>query len=499
MILGIDLGTTYCAMATLNEQREPYLVSMTDGEETLPSVVMIDGDEVVVGKEAKRSALLEPEKVCDKIKRSMGDKVTLLTQNGKEYSPEMLSALILKKLTQEAAQKLNTPVRDIVITVPAGFSDGARKATADAVELVGGLRLAGMIDEPTASALYYCHKAKQKDGIFLVYDLGGGTFDATLLKAKDGKVTILAKQGVHNAGGVDFDEFILRHVIKTVRETCGVDLRASEYEDIRQELLIEAEQCKKTLSTRMSADIVVRVGQVKEKVTITRETFEEMVRRIYLRTESAFYSILDHMGLEEKDVDRVILVGGSTQIPYIRNALQKRFGDRISYELDPNKAVALGAALYGAYISDEKEKVSEKVQDICGYAVGVILCDGNTRKNHVIIPPLAQVPVRETKRCATKGENQRKIYLEITEAVNEEENPEYVNVICEQEIALPPGVEANTPVDVILEVDERQMLRVYVNVPEKQVSWECDIKRVSGLSKEEMKLASGLVEYAKVM
>lgn len=495
MILGIDLGTTYCAMASLNEHGEPYIVPMTDGEETLPSVVMIDGDEVVVGKEAKRCALLEPGKVCDKIKRSMGDKVTLLTQNDREYSPEMLSGLILKKLTQEAGQKLNTPIRDVVVTVPAGFSDGARKATADAVALVGGLRLVGMLDEPTASALYYCHKEKRKDGIFLVYDLGGGTFDATLLKAKDGKVTILAKQGVHNAGGVDFDEFILRHVMKQVKERCGADLRAPEYEDVRQELLIEAEQCKKTLSTRMSADMVVRAGTIREKVTINRDEFEEMVRRIYLRTESAFYSVLDHMGLEEKDVDRVILVGGSTQIPYIRNELQKRFGDRVSYELDPNKAVAMGAALYGAYIKNEKEKV----QDICGYAIGVILCDGNERKNHVIIPPFAPVPVREKKRCATKGNNQRKIYLEITEAVNKEVNPDYVDVICEHEISLPPGMAANTPVDVILEVDERQMLRVYVNVPEKQVSWECDIKRVSGLTKEELKPASGLVEYAKVM
>ena len=492
MVLGIDLGTTYCAMASLDQQGEPYIVPMTDGEETLPSVVMVDGDEVVVGREAKRCALLEPQKVCDKIKRSMGDKVTLLEQNDREYSPEMLSGLILKKLTQEAAQKLNTLIRDVVITVPAGFSDGARKATADAVELVGGLRLVGMIDEPTASALYYCHKEKRKDGIFLVYDLGGGTFDATLLKAQDGKVTILAKQGVHNAGGVDFDEFILRHVMKQMKERCGVDLRSPEYEDVRQELLIEAEQCKKTLSTRMSADMVVRVGNI-------REEFEEMVRRIYLRTESAFYSVLDYMGLEEKDVDRVILVGGSTQIPYIRKELQKRFGDRVSYELDPNKAVALGAALYGTYLKNEKETVAEKVQDVCGYAIGVILCDGNTRKNHVMIPPFAPIPVRKSKRCATKGSNQSKIYLEITEAVNEEENPEYVNIICEQEIALPPGVEANTPVDVILEVDDRQMLRVYVNIPEKQVSWECDVKRVSGLTKEEMKLASGLVEYAKVM
>lgn len=498
MILGIDLGTTYCAMASLDKQGEPYIVSMTDGEETLPSVVMIDGDEVVVGKEAKRCALLEPQKVCDKIKRSMGEKITLLTQNEREYSPEMLSALILKKLTQDAAQKLNTPVRDVVITVPAGFSDGARKATADAVELVGGLQLLGMLDEPTASALYYCHKEKKREGTFLVYDLGGGTFDATLLKVADGKITILAKQGVHNAGGVDFDEFILRHVMKEIKKRCNVDLRNPEYEDIRQELFIEAEQCKKTLSTRMSADMVVRVGNIKEKVTITREEFEKMVRRIYLRTESAFYSLLDYTGLEEKDVDRVILVGGSTQIPYIRAALQKCFGGRVSFELDPNKAVAMGAALYGAYLRNEKESVADRVQDICGYAVGVILCDGEVRKNHVIIPPFAPIPVQAKKRCATKGSNQRKIWLEITEAVNVEENPDYVNVICEQEIALPPGVEANTPVDVILEVDERQILRVYVTIPEKQVSWECEIKRVSGLTKDEMKRASGLVEYAKV-
>jgi len=161
--------------------------------------------------------------------------------------------------------------------------------------------------------------------------------------------------------------------------------------------------------------------------------------------------------------------------------------------------VALGAALYGTYLKNEKEPVSEKVQDICGYAIGVILCEGNKRKNHVIIPPYASVPVREKKRCAVKGENQKKICLEITEAVNPEENPKYVNVICEHEISLPPGVEANTPVDVILEVDERQMLRVYVDIPEQQVSWECEIKRVSGLSKEELKLASGLVELARVM
>lgn len=482
-MLGIDLGTAYCAMAGVNKQGEPYVIPMTDGEEILPAVVMVDNDEVVVGKEAKRCALLEPEKVCSRIKRSMGDKVTLLEQNGRKYSPEMLSALIIKKLTNEAAQKLGTPVRDIIITVPAGFSDGARRATADAVELAGNFRLAGMLDEPTASALYYCYKEKRRNGIFLVYDLGGGTFDATLLKVNDGKVTILAKQGVHNAGGVDFDEFILRHVIKTIKEKCGVDLGGPEYEDVRQELLLEAERCKITLSTRMKADMVVRAGNVRERVTISREEFEEMVRLIYLRTESAFYSVLDYMGMSEKDIDRVLLVGGSTQIPYIRNELHKKFGNRVSYELDPNKSVAMGAALYGAYIADKTETAAEKLQDICGYAIGVILCEGNVRKNHVVIPPFEKVPVRAKKRYATKVNNQSKICLEITEAVNKEENPDYVNVICEQEIALPPGVKANTPVDVTIEIDERQMLRVYVNVPEKQVSWECDIKRVSGKSK----------------
>lgn len=499
MILGIDLGTTYCAMASLDEQGEPYIVPMTDGEETIPSVVMIDGDEAVVGKEAKRCALIEPQKVCDKIKRSMGEKVTLLNQNGRAYSPEMLSGLILKKLTQEATQKLNTPIRDVVITVPAGFSDSARKATADAVELVGGLRLVGMIDEPTAAALYYCHKEKRKEGTFLVYDLGGGTFDATALRVKDGKVTILAKQGLRYSGGVDFDEFILHYVMTEIQKKYGVNLKRPEYEDICQALLIEAEQCKKTLSSRMSVNIVVRVGDITEKVTITREEFERMVSRTYYRTESAMYSVLDYVVQEEGEIDRVILVGGSTKIPYIRRALHKIFGDKVSYELDPNKAVALGAALYGSYMQDEKEAVTEKVQDVCGYAIGMVLYDGTVRKNHVIIPPFSPVPVRGVKKCATKDKNQRKIYLEITEAVNEEENPEYVNIICEQEIALPPGVEANTPVDVILEVDDRQMLRVYVNIPEKQVSWECDVKRVSGLTKEEMKLASGLVEYAKVM
>lgn len=499
MVLGIDLGTTYSAGAYLDENGMPQIVANAEGDDLTPSVVMVDGDEVVVGKVAKRNALRFPRKVCSKIKAYMGMKKHIMMEVDEvKYTPEMLSQYILKKIVRDASKKLDREIKDIVVTVPAYFTDPQRKSTEDAVKMAG-FNMVGMIDEPTAAALYYCHITAMEKGKILVYDFGGGTFDATLLSIDGPKIKILKKTGDNNAGGTYFDDFITEYVLDEIFEQYGVDLREEKYLNVRQNLLQDAEECKIELSSRSKSSIVVSYDAEPKEIVITREKFNQLIRKMYSKTESAVKVVLAEAGLEPYQIDKVLMVGGSSQIPYVQEQLTELFGKEPSHEVNPNKAVALGAALFGDICVTEQQERQTFFEDVCAHGIGIALYreNSNAQYNQVLIPANSRIPIKVKQNFSTRLPNQQWIHLVVTEG--EYEELDYVRIIRETDISLPERLPENTKVSIGIALDDKQMIHVYLEIPSINFEEEINVQCLSNLTEEELRLMSGLVADKKIM
>lgn len=497
MNIGIDLGTTYSVAAYINDAGEPEIIENNQGEDITPSVVMVDGDEIKVGKDAKKKAVLYPEKVRSRIKVDMGKKKPILVSGDEEYSPEALSHFILKKIIKDTENKMNQLVNGIVVTVPAYFSNTERTATADAVKLLKNVKLISLIDEPTAAAIYYAHKTKLTKGTILVYDLGGGTFDTTLLSINGNEVNILQKGGEHEAGGIYFDQYIADYVVDEILGNYDIDLNEEKYNDIYQDILLQAEECKKELSRSKSSSILVRVDDIREEIVITREIFNKMISKMYNRTENVVCEVLQLQGMKFYEVDKVLLVGGSSRIPYIQERLKALFEKDIQYEVDPDKAVALGAALYGK-MCEEKGNSEMVFNDVTTHAVGMVLFKPNNNQpyNSVLIPANTPLPARAQKRFATNQPNQQSIYMAVTEG--EFEELKYVRIIREEYIEIEQSLDKGTYVDISIELDTQQMLHVYMNIPSTGFEKEYEINGAFNLSKKELMAISGLVDTKNV-
>lgn len=256
----------------------------------------------------------------------MGDKNYRKRYNGIDYTPEMISSFIIRKMVQDAQAATGKEVKGVVVTVPAYFTDAKRKATEDAAT-IAGVALVGMINEPTAAALCYVRNQNFTDKNLLIYDLGGGTFDVTILHVENAdKIEVLATGGLSNAGGRFFDESIKDYVCEYIEEKYGLDLEDEEYVDELQDILLKAENAKIQLTQRNKAVISVKIGKIKETVEITREQFEDMIRKIYVRTESKVKDTMKEAQITMKDIDKVLLVGGSSRIPYIAEHIQELTG-----------------------------------------------------------------------------------------------------------------------------------------------------------------------------
>lgn len=491
MVLGIDLGTTYSAAAYLDENGEPQIVTNAEGHKVTPSVVMIDKDKVVVGEEAKKRAFQWFGKVFSRMKMQMGVKGFFkIQEKDTDYSPEELSAYILKKIVQDASQKLHEQITDVVVTFPANFQDNQRKATQDAIRATG-LTEIGMINEPTAAALYFCHKTHINKGTIIVYDLGGGTFDATLMTVKGNEIEVLATVGDNTVGGVYFDDEIVRYVIEKFHEIYNVDLEEEQYSSVRNEISSAAEDCKKTLSECDQSYIYVNFeGELKE-VVITREEFERLIRPIYKGTESTIKRMIRRKGFKEKEIDMVFITGGSSRIPYIKKQLEGLFNRELFYDEDTDNAVALGAALYGGICMQTGGEKELSFQDVCSHGVGVLLYEGDVQYNEVLIEPNSKIPTTVQYRCQTRFQDQSRISLTVTQGESRE--LAYVNKISEIDIELPGRFPAGTLVNIGISLDEKQMVHVHVNIPDANLEKEYDLKRLSNLSEEELRNLSGHV------
>ena len=500
MILGIDLGTTYSAAAYMDASGKPQIVTNMEGDTTTPSVVLVEGDQVIVGKVAKRKAILLFQNICSRVKSLMGFRKTALKSGQEEYSPEMISHFILKKLIQDAEKRLGEKVTGIVVTVPANFTDAQRKATEDAARLTG-VRLVGMVDEPTAAALYYHSTAEKQEGVVLVYDFGGGTCDVTLMQMKDSNIRILQKAGAPETGGAYFDDFILEMVIEKVSEQFGVDLNEEKYEVTRRDILNDAEDCKKELSVSETSSIMVRADDLREEIVITRAEFEKRIRRMFNRTRSLIDEVLVSEGIGPEAVDRVLMVGGSSRIPFVQRSLEKYFGKELNYKVDPDEAVALGAAVYGSLMeaTEQERTTGIQLEDVCSHGIGILLYKENSTEqyNDIVIEKGTKIPCRITKKYGTSVADQRMIHLTLTEG--EYEDLEFVRTIGENDIDLPSGLPGNTQVDITIALDERQLVHVYVQIPSVNVNKEFAIRRQANYTEEELRRMTGGADDSQLL
>ncbi len=345
-IFGIDLGTTYSSIAYVDEFGKTVIIPNAENERVTPSVVFFDEDNIVVGDVAKESAKLYPDDVVSFIKRSMGEPNFIFVYNGEEYRAEEISAYILKKLAQDAGQYLGETVTDVVITCPAYFGINEREATRKAGE-IAGFNVRQIINEPTSAAIAYGSLDSTKDSIALVYDLGGGTFDVTMIDIRRDAVEVICTGGDHHLGGKDWDDRIVAHLVELFQAETGSKVDILDDPDTCQDLQLSAEKAKKVLSRRSKTPISITYGGERVKVLLEREKFEEITEDLLERTIEFTRGMLQEAKAKGYDhFDEIILVGGATRMPQVVRRIEKEFSKKPKI-FDPDEAVAKGAAIYG--------------------------------------------------------------------------------------------------------------------------------------------------------
>lgn len=390
-VYGIDLGTTYSCIAYQDQDGRPTVVKNLDtNADTTPSVVQWDTDgTAVVGQDAKDSAVLEPDRTIAFVKQLMGKSKIAINIDGKDISPIEVSSYILKELANQASNQLDDEVKDVIITCPAYFGEAERTATKQAGE-IAGLNVLSIIEEPTAAAICYGVTTSSEDKNVMIYDLGGGTFDITIMKITGGTIRVVTTEGDHELGGKKWDEALSQLLVDKYMESTGCEespLDADDNEVFLQDLSITAEKTKQTLSNKKSAKVVLNFNGQRAQIEVTREEFDEATVSLLDTTLDLADKAIATAKTEGVEVDEILLVGGSTKMPQVQDGVKTHLGkDPKVYE--PDEAVAKGAAIYAMLQADEQSKLSEdetKSTDEEGNEVAVNQNTGESR----ILPTLS--------------------------------------------------------------------------------------------------------------
>lgn len=403
-VIGIDLGTTNSCVSVY-EGGEAKVIVNADGDRTTPSVVAFKKGDILVGKTAKHQSVTNPDTISS-IKRLMGTNKKVKA-NGKEYSPEEISAMILGDLKKTAEAYLGEKVKKAVITVPAYFNDAQRQATKNAGK-IAGLEVERIINEPTAAALAYGLDKQETNQTILVYDLGGGTFDVSILELGDGVFEVKSTSGNNKLGGDDFDQRIIDYILDDMKENHDTDL--SDNKMALQRIKEEAEKAKKTLSSSTSAEISLPfiTAELNYETTLTRAKFEELVDDLVESTLDPVHKALKDAKLKASDIDKVILVGGSTRIPKVQELVKKELGKEPSKEVNPDEVVAMGAAIQGGVLTGEVDDIV--LLDVTPLSLGIETLGGVCT---VLIPRNTTIPTSKSQVFSTAADNQPAVDIHI--------------------------------------------------------------------------------------
>ncbi|EEX29447.1 molecular chaperone DnaK [Lactobacillus crispatus] len=480
-VIGIDLGTTNSAVAVL-EGKEPKIITNPEGNRTTPSVVAFKDGEVQVGEVAKRQAITNPNTIVS-IKRHMGEADYKVKVGDKEYTPQEISAFILQYIKKFSEDYLGEEVKDAVITVPAYFNDAQRQATKDAGK-IAGLNVQRIINEPTASALAFGLN-KDQDEKVLVYDLGGGTFDVSVLQLGDGVFQVLSTNGDTHLGGDDFDHRIMDWLIKNFKDENGVDL--SKDKMAMQRLKDAAEKAKKDLSGVSSTHISLpfisasEAGPLHLEADLTRAKFDELTADLVEKTKVPFDNALKDAGLTVNDIDKVILNGGSTRIPAVQKAVKEWAGKEPDHSINPDEAVAMGAAIQGGVISGDVKDIV--LLDVTPLSLGIETMGGVFTK---LIDRNTTIPTSKSQIFSTAADNQPAVDVHVLQG----ERPMAADdktLGCFELTDIPPAPRGVPQIQVTFDIDKNGIVNVSAKDMGTGKEQKITIKSSSGLSDEEIK------------
>jgi len=514
--VGIDLGTTFCAVAHIDAYGKPQIIPNAESERITPSVILFDGTNAIVGSMAKQNAVAEPEKIVDFVKREMGKSKAQFHRdfNGKIYSAEELSALIIKKLKNDAEKYLGEPVTDAVITVPAYFNDAERTATLHSGQLAG-LNVLQVINEPTSAALAYGLDKLDSNQTVFVFDLGGGTFDVTIMRIETHHIRMIASNGDHRLGGKDWDDVIVNWVADEFDEVHGENplLDLQSYQDLYSRALT----AKIQLSSRSRTTIVHSYNGKSVKLELTRDEFEHRCRHLLEKCKTICEIVMAEANLQWQQIDRILLTGGMTRMPSVREMIRQISNVPVADDVSPDEAVAVGAAVQAvlALLAEEDEAGERtlpqevrdrfssddgsliKVTNITTHTLGVVLWDDSRVEEYVfpMIKKMTPVPVEIKNSFGTAKANMKNAIVRVVEGESTVPGECTPLGICD--IELPPFLPKGSPVELTYSYNENQVLEVIVDAYGRQN--RVQIARNTGLSDAEIETATADLLQIKVV